>query len=156
MKCDSVVPHLFVGPAPVGDDDFQQLKAMHVTAILSLQTEEDGPEGAIERERRAAVEAGISFTNLPVTDFDRLELIWKLPKCVATVEQILESGETLYLHCTAGINRSPTVAAAYLYGCLQWPLERALEHIRGSRGCCPDADVIRRASRKRQGTDSFT
>jgi protein-tyrosine phosphatase len=80
----------------------------------------------------------------------------KLPKCVAAVEQILEAGETLYLHCTAGINRSPTVAAAYLYGCLHWPLERALEHVRGSRGCCPDADVIRRASRTWPGTDAST
>src|ERR1019366_10080621 len=108
MKCDRVVPRLFVGPAPLDDDDFQQLKALNVTVILSLQTEEDGEEGAIESERSAAVEAGISFTNLPVTDFDRLELLWKLPKCVATVERILAAGDTLYLHCTAGVNRSPT------------------------------------------------
>jgi hypothetical protein len=69
-----------------------------------------------------------------------------LPNCVATVERILATGNTLYLHCTAGVNRSPTVAVAYLHKCLQWPLERALEHIRGCRNCCPDADVIRRAS----------
>ena len=145
MKCHRVIPHLFVGAAPLADNDFQQLKALNVTAILSLQTEEDGQEAAIESERSAAVKAGISFTNLPVTDFDRLELLWKLPKCVGTVEQILEAGNTLYLHCTAGVNRSPTVAAAYLHKCLQWPLEQALEHIRGCRGCCPDADVIRKA-----------
>jgi dienelactone hydrolase len=145
MKCDRVIPHLFVGAAPLADDDFQQLKALKVTAILSLQTEEDGQEGAIESERSAAVEAGISFTNLPVTDFDRLELLWKLPKCVATVERILAAGDTLYLHCTAGVNRSPTVAVAYLHKCLQWPLEEALEYIRGYRNCCPDEDVIRKA-----------
>lgn len=145
MKCDRVISHLFVGPAPSADDDFRQLTALNVTAILSLQTEEDGEEGAIERERDAAAEAGMSFTNLPVTDFDRLELLWKLPKCVAMVERILIAGDTLYLHCTAGVNRSPTVAVAYLHGCLQWPLEQALEHIRGCRNCCPDADVIRKA-----------
>lgn len=145
MKCHRVIPHLFVGPALLADDDFQQLRALNVTAILSLQTEEDGEDGAIERERKAAVQAGISFTNLPVTDFDRLELLWKLPKCVAMVEHILTSGNTLYLHCTAGVNRSPTVAVAYLHGCLQWPLEQALEHIRGCRNCCPDADIIRKA-----------
>jgi protein-tyrosine phosphatase len=136
MKCDRVIPHLFVGPAPLADDDFQQLKEMNVTAILSLQTDEDGQESAIESERSAAVEAGISFTNLPVTDFDRLELLWKLPECVATVERILTAGDILYLHCTAGVNRSPTVAAAYLHGCLHWLLEQALEHVRGGRNCC--------------------
>jgi protein-tyrosine phosphatase len=146
MKCDRVIPHLFLGAAPLSDDDFQQLKALNVTAILSLQTEEDGQEGAIESERSAAVEAGISFTNLPVTDFDRLELRWKLPKCVATVGRILAAGDTLYLHCTAGVNRSPTVVVAYLHKCLQWSLEEALEYIRGYRNCCPDEDVIRRAN----------
>jgi dienelactone hydrolase len=146
MKCDCVVPHLFIGPAPLDDHDFQQLKALNVTAILSLQTEDEGPDGAIERERNAAVEAGISFTNLPVADFDRIELLWKLPKCVATVERILAAGDTLYLHCTAGVNRSPTVAVAYLHGRLHWPLEQALEHLRACRNCSPDADVIRRAN----------
>ena len=118
MKCDCVVPRLFIGPAPLADDDFQQLKALNVTAILSLETEDDGPDGAIESERSAAVEAGMSFTNLPVTDFDRLELLWKMPKCVAAVDRILAAGDTLYLHCTAGVNRSPTVAVAYLHGVL--------------------------------------
>lgn len=37
------------------NDEFQQLKALNITAILSLQTEEDGHEGAIESERIAAV-----------------------------------------------------------------------------------------------------
>jgi dienelactone hydrolase len=146
MKCDRIIPHLFVGAAPVADDDFQQLKALSVTAILSLQTEEDGQEGAIESERSAANKAGLGFTNLPVTDFDRLDLLWKLPKCVGTIERILTAGDTLYLHCTAGVNRSPTVAVAYLHQCLQWPLEEALEHVRACRNCCPDEDVIRRAN----------
>jgi protein tyrosine phosphatase (PTP) superfamily phosphohydrolase (DUF442 family) len=146
MKFNCVIPHLFVGAAPLADDDFQQLKALGVTAILSLQTEGDGQEGAIERERSAAVEAGISFTNLPVTDFDRLELRWKLPKCVATVERILAGGDTLYVHCTAGVNRSPTVVVAYLHKSLRWSLEEALEYIRAYRDCCPDEDVIRRAN----------
>lgn len=145
MKCDCIVPRLFVGPAPLKDDDFQQLKALNVSAILSLRTEEDGPEGAIDNERTRAIKAGFLFANLPVTDFDRLELLWKLPKCVAAVERILDAGDTLYLHCIAGVNRSPTVAVAYLHGSLQWPLERALEHIRACRNCCPDADIVRRA-----------
>ena len=145
MKCACVIPHLIVGPAPLVEDDFAQLKELNVTAILSLQTEEDGKEGAIESERTAALQFGMSFSNLPVTDFDRIDLQWKLPKCVAMVERILAAGDILYLHCTAGVHRSPTVAVAYLHGCLQWPLEQALEHIRSCRDCSPDMDVIRKA-----------
>lgn len=145
MKCGRVIPRLYLGPAPSTHGDYQQLAGLNVTEILSLQTEEDGPKGAIDSERNAAAEFGIDFTNVPVTDFDPLELLWKLPDCVATVERILTAGETLYLHCTAGVNRSPTVAVAYLHDRLHWPLDQAIEHVRSCRNCCPDEMVIRKA-----------
>src|SRR5712692_3139801 len=88
MKCALILPNLLVGPAPMDDDDFRELKALNITAILSLQTEEDDSAGAIENERNTAIAAGMTFTNLPVTDFDRLELARKLPECVKTVEEI--------------------------------------------------------------------
>ena len=151
MKYGCIVPNLLVGPAPMDDADFRQLKALKITAILSFQTDEDGPEGAIENERIAAIKAGMSFTNVPVTDFDRLELARKLPECVQALEQILARGDALYLHCTAGVNRSPTVAAAYLHWSLGWPLEKVLEHIEMCRNCCPDGEAIRRATRMHEG-----
>jgi len=141
-----IQPNLFVGPAPMDDDDFRELKALNITAILSLQTEEDDSAGAIENERNTAIAAGMTFTNLPVNDFDRLELARKLPECVKALDQVLARGDTLYLHCTAGVNRSPTVAAAYLHWSLGWPLEKALEHIETCRNCCPDEVAIRYAS----------
>src|SRR5712671_3401504 len=86
MKYGCIIPNLLVGPAPMDDADFQQLKALGITAILSFQTDEDGPEGAIEDERRAVIKAGMSFTHLPITDFDRLELARRLPECVTALE----------------------------------------------------------------------
>jgi hypothetical protein len=91
----------------------------------------------------------MSFTNLAVTDFDRLELVQRLLECVNVVDRLLAGGEILYLHCTAGVNRSPTVAVGYLHWCLQWPLKRALKHVQECRNCCPDGDAIRRAGRFR-------
>jgi hypothetical protein len=54
MNCGRVLPNLFVGPAPMDDDDFRQLKALNITAILSLQTEDDDSADAIENERLTA------------------------------------------------------------------------------------------------------
>jgi protein-tyrosine phosphatase len=154
MKCALIQPNLFVGPAPLDDDDFRELKELNITAILSLQTEDDDSAGAIENERNTAVAVGMTFTNLPVTDFDRLEIARKLPECVDALDQILASGDILYLHCTAGVNRSPTVAAAYLHWSLRWPLEKALEHIETCRNCCPDEVAIRYASHMRDSPTS--
>ena len=148
------MPNLFVGPAPMDDDDFRQLKAFNITAILSLQTEDDHSAGAIENERTTAIAVDMKFVNLPVTDFDRLELARKLPECVKVLESLLARGDTLYLHCSAGLNRSPTVAAAYLHWSLEWPLERALKHIEACRNCCPDEVAIWYASRVRGSATS--
>lgn len=145
MRCHCVCPYLVVGPAPF-EEDFEQLKALGVTAVLSLRTEEDGPEGAIERERDAAIAGGMKFTNMPVTDFDRLELIRKMRNCVAEVERMIADGNTVYLHCTAGVNRSPTVAVAYLHWCLEWPLEKAVAHLQLFR-VCPDEEAVEKASK---------
>jgi len=149
MNCVRVLSNLFVGPTPMDDDDFRELKSLNITAILSLQTEDDESAAAIEHERITAIAVDMSFTNLPVADFDRLELVRKLPDCVSVVERLLAAGDILYLHCTAGVNRSPTVAVAYLHWCLRWPLKRAVQHIQNCRNCCPDEDAIRQASRIR-------
>lgn len=144
MRIGVVTPQLVLGPAPLDEDDFQQLKAAHVTAILSLQTEEDETDGG-ESESALAEASGMKFVSVPVMDFDKLELIRKLPACVNELEQHISSGEVVYLHCTAGVNRSPTVAVAYLHWKKQWPLEKALEHVQDCRRCVPDVEAIRKA-----------
>ena len=149
MTCGCVLPNLYVGPSPADDDDFRELMELHVTAIVSVQTEDDDSASAIERERVTATAAALKFVHVPVTDFDSLELGRKLPRCVKVVEKLIDSGEVVYLHCTAGMNRSPTVAVAYLHWCLQWPLEKAMEHMGACRRCYPDEEAIRRASELR-------
>ena len=126
-------------------EDFERLRSAGITAILSLQTVEDVGEQGLESEETAAKSASLLFHNVPVADFDALELKQKLPACVTELKRLLKDGQTVYLHCTAGVTRSPTVAVAYLYWCLGWPLERALTRMQKARECCPLPDVIHRA-----------
>ena len=147
MKLGFVTPQLLLGPAPANEDDFRQLRDAKVTAVLSLQSEEDESDGG-ENERSLAQACGMKFVCMPVTDFDRLELIKKLPACVDELERLVGGDDVVYLHCTAGVNRSPTVAAAYLHWKLQWPFEKALAHVQRCRRCVPDAEAIEKASGK--------
>jgi protein-tyrosine phosphatase len=87
-----------------------------------------------------------------VADFDRAELALKLPACVDALNALLTAGDTVYLHCTAGVNRSPTVAVAYLHWSLGRPLDEALAHVRDCRDCVPDGEAVRLASRRRDKT----
>ena len=147
MNCASITPGLWVGPCPDDPADFEELKSLGVTAILNLQTAEDLPQREAGWAESAAKSAGLTFRNVPVIDFDSLDLKYQLPKCVKALDELLGAGHRVYLHCTAGVSRSPTVAVAYLHWCLNWPLEQALEHVREARNCVPLGDIIRRAQR---------
>jgi len=136
---------LFVGPSPWDEEDFEHLRSQGITVILSLQTVEDVGERGLEAEASTAKAAKLRFRNAPVADFDSDDLCRQLPACVTKLKHLMDDGQTVYLHCTAGVNRSPTVAVAYLHWCLGWPLEQALTRMQEARECCPLPDVIRRA-----------
>lgn len=148
MAIDSaeITPNLLVGPCPYDAEEFQELKAQAVTAILSLLTADDEEElcvhGIVEATR-----AGLEYRNVAVNDFDNLDLKKKLPECVEALDDLLKNGHRVYVHCTAGVNRSPTVVVAYLHWRLHWALEQALDHVQTRRRCCPRGDLIQLASR---------
>lgn len=147
MECTHVLPNLLVGSDPRLEEEFQELKSLKITAILSLQTDEDRGEGGVEGERTAAQKAGLAFSSVPVEDFNRADLEICLPKSVAELERLLKQGHTVYVHCTAGVNRSPTVVAAYLHWCLGMELLQALIHLHACRDCLPDVHAIHGARR---------
>ena len=59
------------------------------------------------------------------------------------MKEELEMENRVYLHCTVGINRSPTVAIALLAGPLGMGYERAVEHVTERRRVVPEHDAIR-------------
>lgn len=145
MNCDRITQNLLVGSSLFEQNEIEELRSLGITAILSLQTEEDMGKRGICWEEKAALEAKLDFRSVPVGDFDTVDLQRKLPECVQVLAGMLNNGHTVYLHCTAGASRSPTVAAAYLHWCRAWPLERALACVGEARGCSPNAEAIQSA-----------
>jgi len=141
-----IEPRLFVGAFLESAHEVEMLRRQEgVTAVLNLQTDEDIREffgGPLEALYAAG---GVKLCRVPVRDFDASDLQQKLPECVAALSHLLEKGHTVYLHCTAGANRSPTVAIAYLHWRLGWDLGSAVKHVEQCRDCAPNVDAIRQA-----------
>jgi protein-tyrosine phosphatase len=136
---------LWVG-AFVRPEDAGQLRRMGITVVVSLQTNADLARCGIPFHRLTAALAlaNVDLRRMPVRDFDGEDLALKLPKCVAELEAALEpKWAKAYLHCTAGVNRSATVAAGYLIKDCYMPSGIACEYVKSRRECQPDLELLR-------------
>jgi protein-tyrosine phosphatase len=110
----------------VAPDDLPRLRAGGVSAILSLQRPDvDLARSAIER-MRAACEPGVAFRNVPVTDYDPADLVARLPAVLTVLRALVDDGRVVYVHCTEGVNRAPSVGLAHLVLAEEVPLADAL------------------------------
>ena len=148
MDYHQILPKLFVGSHPGSIEDIETLmRDAGVSAVLNLQTDDDMRYFNLDSDLLSAhyKSCGIELRRVPVRDFDALDLREKLPSCVAALDDLIVSARTVYLHCSAGAGRSPSVAIAYLCSCCGWGLDAAVAHVTQCRPCTPNIEVIRRA-----------
>ena len=119
MDASQILPNLLVGSYPAAPEDIDRLqREFGVTAVLSLQSDEDLATWDVPWHRLEAhyQRTGIEVLRVPVWDFDRDDLRRKLPQCVGVLDKLLQQGHTVYLALpNMGVNRSPSVAIAYLH-----------------------------------------
>lgn len=153
LSCDEVTDGVYVGTYPQTPEDIRHLKqTLGVTAVLSLQ--DDGDLDALgvrwDLLQRAYQASGIVAVREPVKDFSPRALFERLADCVERLEQLVGAGHRVYVHCTAGINRSPTVVIAWLHVHRGLPVEEATATVTGRRECWPFPEVLARVGSLRK------
>jgi protein-tyrosine phosphatase len=101
------------------------LKENNITHVVSI----------IDRKLSTAaiVYNNIIHLHISLSD-DENEPIGKyFQECVVFIKTALESSGAVYVHCFAGISRSPTIVAAYLITSMRISAKDALEIIRKER-----------------------
>jgi protein-tyrosine phosphatase len=152
MDTSEILPHIFVGSCPRNTADIDCLRRdIGVTAVLNVQTQEDFDYWDIDWGRMVAhyAQSGAEVRHVPVRDFDREALRRELPNCVQALEELVRDGHVVYVHCSAGVNRSPSTVIAYLHWAEGWDLEQAVRHVTKSRSCDPYVEAIRLATEDR-------
>ncbi|MGQ9575646.1 MAG: dual specificity protein phosphatase family protein [Thermoguttaceae bacterium] len=154
MELDLIVPRIYVGSCPIHTDEIDRLKNEYgITAVLNLQVDEDfawwGIDwGVLEAHYRRL---GIEVRRVPVRDFSPEDLRKNLPECVGALEDLVRAGQTVYVHCSAGVNRSPSTVVAYLHWVEGWEFDEAVNYVRARHACDPYVDAIRLATEDRAG-----
>jgi protein-tyrosine phosphatase len=108
-----VLDGLLIGSYPLDREDVAMLEWAGVRRVLNLV--EDGEYRAGEREEveHAFAQLGIEEWRLPFPDYGGLPP-GLIDRAVETVAGWLEEGRTSYVHCRAGWQRSPAIAAALI------------------------------------------
>ena len=106
LRFSRITDYLTIGAQPAGPA-LHYLKASGFKHIIDLN---GGPEEADE-----ALRVGISYHPVEVRDNDPIQ-VWlsKIDLAVGIIRRASENAEPVYLHCTYGKGRSPTIAMAYL------------------------------------------
>lgn len=133
-----VAERLLIGAYPLDADDVSTLARLHVSRVLNVVEDAEYPEGARDAASGALVSAGITEARLPAPDYGGLPASW-IDAVVETVSGWLDDGETVYLHCRAGWQRSAALAAAVLASRDSSELERAMAQVQARK---PSADPL--------------
>jgi protein-tyrosine phosphatase len=124
MKIVPIIPNRLYAGGSLGSEDWSFV-AQHINAVLNVRPIMDAPP--FEFTERMMLWA-------PILDKQPPNLHWII-SVVGLMNHLLDTGNTLYVHDTAGINRLGFILTAYFmqkYGCTRYS---ALNHL---RHCKPD------------------
>jgi protein-tyrosine phosphatase len=133
-----VLDGLVIGAYPLDGEDVATLERLGIQRVLNLTEDQDYQEGAREAVEDALDEAGIEEYRLRLPDYGSLPPD-ALEAAVAELSGWLDDGVRTYLHCRAGWQRSPAVAAALISARDGVDVEEALEFVHARK---PTADPL--------------
>ena len=142
---DCILPNLYVGVYPQGLKDIQDLKeCCGITAVLNLQSDQDLSERKVDWPAMEGLykKLGIEAHRVPMRDLDPHDQRGKLLEAVRILALLLNSNQVVYLHCNAGLSRSPLVAIAYLHWNRRLSREAAIKLVKGRRYCLPYEEIL--------------
>ena len=105
------------------------------SAVLSLQHDDCLAYWGIDyaRLQDRAAKLGLILDRCPIRDFDTADMRRQLPIAISALASLQANGHRTYVHCTAGLGRSPLVVLAYLILVQNLDPEEAISMILSSR-----------------------
>lgn len=135
---------LWVGPCPSSPERIRALPAGGITAVVSVQTDGDLTQLGMSWPLmwRFMLAQGLACHRHAIEDFNDRALLAGLDAAVKAVAELRAANHRVYLHCTAGVNRSPTVAIAYLIRHKGLDLDTAWAQVTERRPSMPNRNVL--------------
>ncbi len=136
---------IFIGPYPQNEEDIETMSKNKITAVLNVQTDLDMTHRQInwKNNLKAYEKYNIKIIRYPIRDFDQSDLILKLKGAQEELTSLLEEGNSVYVHCTAGMSRAAATVIAHLVFKENFNLEEAYDYVKTNRPIiCPNYKAI--------------
>jgi predicted protein tyrosine phosphatase len=137
---------LIVGSCPREVEDVARIRdETRASALLCVQSDECLAHFGIDyaAHRRHGECLGLAMMRVPMRDFDVEDQRSQLPAAVAALCQLLSRGHRVYVHCTAGLSRSPLVLVGYLTLCETMSMAEAFALVKQRRpGAVPSPEAL--------------
>ena len=136
---------IYIGPYPQSLDDFQKISESGINSILNVQSDKDLIFRQINHQLqlKQAKSLGIKINRYPIEDFNQEDLAEKLKGAGDLLHKLLKEGNTVYVHCTAGMSRAAATVIIYLVLYENYTVEEAANFCKKHRPViCPNYGVI--------------
>lgn len=137
--------HVVLGGHPASDAARRRLTdEFGVTAVLSLQTDEDLTKRDTDWEsmRDAWSELGVRAERVAIRDLDPKDFQARLPEALDAMRALIGDDHRTYVHCNYGANRSPTLVITYKALGEGLSAQDAFQAVKAKRYVLPYQDIV--------------
>jgi protein tyrosine/serine phosphatase len=124
-------------------DEVEGWRDTGVQVVVSLLTQTEASELGLEDEAHLVGASRLRFMSFPIEDYDVPASKKALRELIDELEQLLDHGHDVGIHCRAGIGRSSLVAACLLVN-RGGDVNASFQHITDSRGVAVPDTVAQR------------
>lgn len=156
INLNRIQSEIFIGTYPQNTVDLERMKSgPRITAVLNLQTDDDFSTLGVNwpKLERGYQDREMVCQRWPITDFSPQDLERKLENAAMLLDQLVNVGHRVYVHCTAGVGRAPATVIGYLVWHTGMDLDEAYHFVREQRSCDPYIDAIRTVHGNRRQID---
>lgn len=116
LNYSQVTENIFLGAYVKTEEDLTLLRKNKVTAILSIQTDQDLASHRLTPGYLSELcdQYGIQLITYSIEDMNKKDFLEKWTGAVILLRNLLRFGNKVYVHCSAGVYRSPQIVALYL------------------------------------------